>query len=57
MLEHDPSIQGFNLGFNSGEVAGQTVFHCHMHLTPRREGDSPNPRGGIRNVIPGMGEY
>lgn len=57
LLEHDPSIQGFNLGFNSGEVAGQTVFHCHMHLIPRREGDSPNPRGGIRNVIPGMGEY
>jgi diadenosine tetraphosphate (Ap4A) HIT family hydrolase/5-methylcytosine-specific restriction endonuclease McrA len=57
LLEHDPSIQGFNLGFNSGEVAGQTVFHCHMHLIPRREGDTPNPRGGIRNVIPGMGEY
>lgn len=57
LLEHDPSIQGFNLGFNSGEAAGQTVFHCHMHLIPRREGDTPNPRGGIRNVIPGMGEY
>lgn len=57
LVQSDPSIKGFNLGFNSGEVAGQSVFHCHMHLIPRREGDIPNPRGGIRNVIPGKGDY
>ena len=53
----DPSIAGFNIGVNVGSAAGQTVFHCHFHLIPRRAGDVANPRGGIRNVIPGKGEY
>jgi diadenosine tetraphosphate (Ap4A) HIT family hydrolase len=39
------------------EAAGQTVFHTHIHIIPRYKGDVENPRGGIRNVIPGMGDY
>ena len=57
LLEHDTSILGFNVGINSGMVAGQTVMHCHIHLIPRRAGDSPNPRGGVRCVIPGKADY
>jgi diadenosine tetraphosphate (Ap4A) HIT family hydrolase len=53
----DPTIKGFNVGMNCGEVAGQTVMHCHVHLIPRRKGDVENPRGGIRHVIPGKGNY
>ena len=53
----DSSVNGFNIGMNSGESAGQTIFHCHIHLIPRRTGDVDNPRGGVRNVIPGMGNY
>lgn len=48
---------GFNIGFNMNEAAGQTVFHTHIHIIPRYKGDVENPRGGIRNVIPGMGDY
>lgn len=57
ILEQDPSVQGFNIGLNAGEAAGQTVFHCHFHLIPRRLGDVAEPRGGVRNVIPGKGSY
>ena len=53
----DSSIEGFNIGMNCGEVAGQTVFHCHVHLIPRRKGDVENPRGGVRHVITGKGHY
>ena len=53
----DPQIKGFNIGINNGEVSGQTIFHCHIHLIPRREGDVENPRGGIRHMIPGKGDY
>lgn len=56
-LDSDVSIKGFNVGMNSGIVAGQTIFHCHIHLIPRREGDVENPRGGVRHVIPGKGNY
>ena len=48
---------GFNIGFNMNEAAGQTVLHTHIHIIPRYKGDVENPRGGIRNVIPGMGDY
>jgi diadenosine tetraphosphate (Ap4A) HIT family hydrolase len=47
----------FNLGVNDGEAAGRTVHHMHLHLIPRYEGDVPNPRGGIRHVIPGKADY
>ena len=53
----DSAVVGFNIGINSGEVAGQTVFHAHIHLIPRREGDVQEPEGGIRHVIPGKGCY
>jgi len=57
LLAQDASILGFNVGINSGTVAGQTVMHCHVHLIPRRPGDSSNPRGGVRGVIPGKADY
>ena len=56
-LSEDASIEGYNIGVNCGEVAGQTVFHCHIHLIPRRKGDVKNPRGGVRHVISGKGDY
>jgi diadenosine tetraphosphate (Ap4A) HIT family hydrolase len=49
--------QGINVGVNCGEAAGQTVFHAHIHVIPRYTGDVPNPRGGVRNIIPGKGDY
>lgn len=48
----DESISGFNVGMNCGESAGQTIFHAHIHLIPRRDGDTENPVGGVRGVIP-----
>lgn len=48
---------GFNVGINVGAAAGQTVPHVHIHLIPRYTGDVENPRGGVRHVIPGKGEY
>ena len=53
----DQTVDGFNIGMNAGESAGQTVFHCHIHLIPRRLGDVENPRGGVRHLIPGKGYY
>jgi ATP adenylyltransferase len=57
ILALDPSVKGFNIGINVGKVAGQTIFHCHVHLIPRRLGDVTNPRGGVRAVIPGKTSY
>ena len=57
LVNKDSSIEGFNIGINNGSVAGQTIFHCHIHLIPRRIGDVANPIGGVRNIIPGKGEY
>lgn len=48
---------GFNIGMNVGKAAGQTVDWPHVHLIPRREGDVEDPTGGVRNVIPGKGNY
>lgn len=48
---------GFNIGINVGSAAGQTVFHLHVHVIPRYTGDLPDPRGGVRNVIPSKGNY
>ena len=50
-------ITGYNIGMNIGEDAGQSIFHCHIHIVPRREDDTPNPRGGIRGVIPKRQNY
>jgi diadenosine tetraphosphate (Ap4A) HIT family hydrolase len=57
LQEKDKTIGGFNVGINAGKVAGQTIMHCHVHLIPRREGDTENPRGGVRGVIPGKMNY
>ena len=57
IMEQDPSVDGFNVGINSGATAGQTIFHCHIHLIPRRKGDVDAPRGGVRHLIPGKGNY
>jgi ATP adenylyltransferase len=54
---NDPSVAAFNMGVNAGAAAGQTVFHCHIHLIPRREGDMDEPRGGVRGVIPEKQNY
>ena len=53
----DDTITGFNIGMNIGEDAGQTIFHCHIHIIPRRQGDTPNPRGGVRGLIPEKQKY
>ena len=49
--------EGFNVGVNVGEAAGQSVFHVHIHLIPRYHGDIEDPKGGVRGVIPGRREY
>jgi diadenosine tetraphosphate (Ap4A) HIT family hydrolase len=48
---------GYNVGFNAGVAAGQTVMHLHVHVIPRYTGDLPDPRGGIRHVIPSKAAY
>jgi len=57
ILAEDSAVEGFNIGVNVGEMAGQTIFHCHIHLIPRRHGDVENPRGGVRGVIPRKQSY
>lgn len=52
-----PPPDGWNIGVNVGSAAGQTVPHLHVHLIPRWHGDVPDPRGGVRHVIPGRGNY
>jgi diadenosine tetraphosphate (Ap4A) HIT family hydrolase len=56
-LDAELRPDGYNIGINVGPAAGQTVLHLHMHLIPRFHGDVPDPRGGIRHVIPGKGNY
>lgn len=51
------SPDGFNIGFNDGKCAGQTVQHFHLHIIPRYEGDMENPQGGVRGVIPNKQKY
>ena len=56
-LDADLSPDGYNVGINVNEAAGQTVFHVHVHLIPRFKGDVENPRGGVRGVIPDKQKY
>ena len=56
-LDNELAPDGYNVGFNAGVAAGQTVVHLHVHVIPRYAGDVPDPRGGIRHVIPGRGNY
>ena len=53
----DGECDAFNIGINCGTAAGQTVMYPHVHLIPRRQGDMPDPRGGVRHVIPEKGNY
>ena len=57
IMQQDKTVSAFNVGINAGAVAGQTISHCHVHLIPRREGDTPDPRGGVRGVISGKAIY
>lgn len=57
LQDSDKSITGFNIGVNCGVSAGQTIFHAHVHLIPRRDGDTPDPSGGVRGVIPARMHY
>lgn len=60
MFEHvglGKKPDGYNIGNNEGEAAGRTVHHLHIHIIPRYFGDVADPRGGIRHIIPEMGNY
>ena len=57
ILKQDNTVTGFNVGINAGASAGQTVFHVHVHLIPRRDDDVADPRGGVRGVIPSKQRY
>ncbi len=56
-LAQELKPDGFNIGVNCGEAAGQSVWHAHIHVIPRFSGDVANPRGGVRNIMPGKGNY
>ena len=57
LVEEDYKPDGYNIGMNCGESAGQTVMHFHCHVIPRYIGDADNPRGGVRHCIPNKGNY
>jgi diadenosine tetraphosphate (Ap4A) HIT family hydrolase len=57
ILEERHKPEAFNVGVNCGVVAGQSVMHAHIHLIPRYRGDVPDPRGGVRNIIPHKAHY
>jgi diadenosine tetraphosphate (Ap4A) HIT family hydrolase len=57
LLDERFQPDGYNVGINAGTDAGQTIMHCHIHLIPRRSGDTINPRGGVRGMIPGKADY
>lgn len=57
LIEQDNKPDGYNIGINVGEAAGQSIFHVHVHVIPRYKGDVANPRGGVRGVIPSRQNY
>jgi len=57
ILQEEFQPDGYNIGINDGPAAGQTVPHLHIHLIPRYKGDLPDPRGGVRWVIPDKADY
>lgn len=57
LLDQEYAPNGYNIGVNVGEAAGQTILHTHIHLIPRYAGDVSNPRGGVRGVIPSRQSY
>jgi len=56
-LQDDLQPDGFNIGLNDGEAAGQTIPHAHIHVIPRRDGDVADPRGGVRWIFPEKARY
>lgn len=56
-IERDRRPDGYNIGVNVGDAAGQTVGHAHLHVIPRYRGDVADPRGGIRHVVPARARY
>ena len=56
-IEQEHAPDGYNIGMNCGEVAGQTVMHFHCHVIPRYAGDMKDPRGGVRHCVTGKGYY
>ena len=57
IIEQKYNPDGYNIGMNCGESAGQTIFHFHCHIIPRYLGDMDNPRGGVRHCVKGKGNY
>lgn len=57
LLDEELKPNGYNVGINIGEAAGQTIFHLHIHIIPRYSGDVDNPRGGVRNFKKPLVEY
>jgi diadenosine tetraphosphate (Ap4A) HIT family hydrolase len=57
LLQKKYQPDGFNIGVNEGQAAGQTIGHAHVHIIPRRAGDVLDPKGGIRWVIPAKAKY
>ncbi|KOY51945.1 HIT family protein [Polaribacter dokdonensis] len=57
LIKQEYNPDGYNIGMNCGDSAGQTIFHFHCHIIPRYKGDMDNPRGGVRGVIPSKRKY
>ena len=57
LIDKKHAPDGYNIGVNIGEMAGQSVPHIHIHMMPRYKGDTEDPRGGVRGVIPGKQNY
>jgi len=56
-IEKQHSPDGYNIGINDGTAAGQTIMHVHLHVIPRYAGDSDDPRGGLRWILPDKARY
>lgn len=57
VLQEKFNPDGYNIGINDGYAAGQTISHLHIHLIPRYNGDSPDPKGGVRWIFPDKADY
>lgn len=57
IIDDEFSPDGYNIGVNVNTAAGQSIHHVHIHLIPRYKGDSANPQGGVRHVIPDKAYY
>ena len=57
LIDKEFNPDGYNIGVNVGEAAGQSILHVHIHIIPRYKGDVENPQGGVRHVIPKKAHY